>query len=166
MENKYPIYIISKGRYDNPLTARALDLCNIQYKIVVEPIEYTNYLRVIDKNKIIVTPENFSEKGQGSIPVRNFVWDHSIKNNHSSHWLLDDNIMKFMRLNNNKRIQCRSRLIFRIVEDFVDRYENIGIAGLNYQNFAHDRVKIPPFRINTVGGVVVCGFHSFFKTIP
>lgn len=147
--NKYPIYIISYSRYDNPLTARALDLIGIDYKIVVEPKQYNNYKKVIDSKKIIVTPIDFSELGKGSIPVRNFVWEHSILNGHKRHWILDDNIMKFMRLNNNKRIQCRSKFIFKIIEDFVDRYENIGLAGMNYQNFAHDRVKMPPYKLNT-----------------
>lgn len=147
--NKYPIYIISYSRYDNPLTARALDLIGIDYKIVVEPKQYLEYSKVIDKKKIIELPNNFSEFGKGSIPVRNWVWEHSIKEGHKKHWILDDNIMKFMRLNNNKRIQCRSKYIFKILEDFVDRYENIGLAGMNYQNFAHDRVKMPPYKLNT-----------------
>lgn len=145
--NKYPIYIISKGRYENPLTARALDLNGIDFKIVVEPQEYELYAKVIDENKIIVTP--FSNLGKGSIPVRNFVWEHSIKEGYKKHWILDDNIMKFMRLHNNKRIQCRSNMIFKILEDFIDRYDNIGLAGMNYQNFAHDRVEIPPYKLNT-----------------
>lgn len=145
--NKYPIYIISKGRHENPLTARALDLNGIDFKIVVEPQEYELYAKVIDENKIIVTP--FSNLGKGSIPARNFVWEHSIKEGHNKHWILDDNIMKFMRLHNNKRIQCRSSQIFKILEDFIDRYDNIGLAGMNYQNFAHDRVEMPPYKLNT-----------------
>jgi hypothetical protein len=34
------------------------------------------------------------------------------------------------------------------VEDFVDRYENIAIAGLAYCMFAPDREKIPAFYLN------------------
>lgn len=147
--SKYPIYIISKGRYNNPLTTRAMDICGIDYRIVVEPKEYEKYLEVIDKQKIIILPDNFSELGQGSIPVRNWVWEHSIISGYKKHWILDDNIFKFMRLNNNKRIQCRSSQIFRILEDFTDRYSNIGLSGFNYQNFAHDRVEMPPYKINT-----------------
>lgn len=147
--SKYPIYIISKGRYNNPLTARAMDVCGISYKIVVEPNEYEEYTRVIDSSKIIVLPNNFSELGKGSIPVRNWVWEQSMSLGYTKHWVVDDNIMKFMRLNNNKRIQCRSSQIFRILEDFTDRYKNVGLSGFNYQNFAHDRVEMPPYKINT-----------------
>jgi hypothetical protein len=145
--NKYPIYIISKGRWESRLTARALDKINVPYHIVVEPQEFDNYAKYIDPSKILVLP--FSNLGLGGIPARNWVWEHSISIGAKRHWILDDNIMKFMRLNNNKRIQCRSKYIFKILEDFVDRYENIGLAGMNYQNFAHDRVKKPPYKLNT-----------------
>ena len=129
MMNKYPIYIISKGRWENPLTVRALNLCGINWKIVIEPQEYDFYVK--------------------KIPARNFVWEHSISIGAKKHWILDDNIFKFMRLNRNQRIQCRSKYIFKICEDFVDRYKNIALSGMNYQNFAHDRVEMPPYKLNT-----------------
>ena len=40
MNPKYPVYIISKGRWDNGLTARTLERMNVPFKIVVEPQEY------------------------------------------------------------------------------------------------------------------------------
>ena len=49
--SKYPIYIISKGRFDTPLTARAMDICGINYMIVVEPSEYDLYCKKIDIKK-------------------------------------------------------------------------------------------------------------------
>ena len=126
-----------------------MELCGIDYRVVIEPKEYDSYLQTVNRDKIIVLPDNLSELGLGSIPVRNYVWEDSIKNGFERHWILDDNIFKFMRLNNNKRIPCRSSMIFRILEDFVDRYENIALSGFNYQNFVHDRVKMPPFKLNT-----------------
>jgi hypothetical protein len=35
------------------------------------------------------------------------------------------------------------------MEEFVDRYENIAIAGPNYMGFAVARYKLPPFILNT-----------------
>lgn len=147
--SKYPIYIISKSRYENPLTVRAMDNCGIDYKIVVEPSEYDFYKKNICESRIIVLPSDFSKLNLGSTPVRNWVWEHSISLGFDKHWVVDDNIFKFMRLNNNKRIQCKSNKFFRILEDFTDRYENVGLSGFNYQNFAHDRVEMQPFKINT-----------------
>jgi len=147
--SKYPIYIISKGRAKNPLTAKAMNVNGIDYRIVVEPKEVTEYEKVIDKSKILVLPSNFSEMGKGSIPVRNWVWEHSLSLGYSKHWVVDDNIMKFVRLNNNKRIQCRSSQFFRILEDFTDRYKNVGLSGFNYASLANERKVKSPYRTNT-----------------
>ena len=43
IKHKYPIYIISKGRPNNCYTADYLEKCNIDFKIVVEPSEYSDY---------------------------------------------------------------------------------------------------------------------------
>ena len=150
MNPKYPIYIISKGRWESRLTSKALEKKNISYRIVVEPSEYDLYASVIDKNKIIVLPEDFSKLKQGSIPVRNWVWEHSIKEGWEKHWLLDDNIVNFYRLNLNRRIPVNSGTIFKCAEDFTDRYTNVAFSGLNNIAFAPDRSeRIPPFLLNT-----------------
>jgi len=146
-ENKYPIYIISKGRWESRLTSKALEAMNIPYKIAVEPQEYDEYAAVIDPSKILVTP--FSNLGLGSIPVRNFVWEHSMSEGHEWHWILDDNIRDFYRLHDNVKIRIGDGVCFRIVEDFADRYENIVIAGMNYQFFAPQSQRVPPYYLNT-----------------
>ena len=69
-KSKYPIYIISKGRWERRQTAKTLDNMNVDYKIVVEPKEYDEYANVIDESLILKAPENFSELGNGSIPIR------------------------------------------------------------------------------------------------
>lgn len=149
MRNKYPIYIISKGRWDSRLTAKALDEMKQPYRIVVEPKEYDNYAAVIDSSKIIVLPENFSEQGQGGIPARNFVWEHSISEGHKRHWILDDNIEQFNRLNRNLQVKVTTGAIFKASEDFVDRYENIALAGFQYDYFAKAKTILPAFYLNT-----------------
>jgi len=37
MNPKYPVYIISKGRADTRLTAKALENLGVPYSIVIEP---------------------------------------------------------------------------------------------------------------------------------
>jgi hypothetical protein len=148
MNPKYPIYIISKGRWESRLTARSLDKINVPYHIVVEPQEYDNYAQYIDPSKILVLP--FSNLGLGGIPARNWVWEHSISIGAKRHWIMDDNIRAFYRLNRNKKNYVGSGTMFRCAEDFVDRYENVGIAGLNYSTFAQERnERLPPFYFNT-----------------
>ncbi len=159
MNPKYPIYIISKGRWENPLTAKALEKINVPYHIVVEKSEYENYAKVIDPKKIIVLPEDFRENPKyaikdefgyigGGIPARNFVWEHSISKGYERHWIMDDNIKAFRKLHNGKRLYVGDGAIFRLAEEFTDRYENVLMSGLNYTFFVVDKNK-KPITINT-----------------
>jgi len=149
MNNKYPIYIISKGRWDSRLTSKALEEMKQFYRIVVEPKEYDLYAEHISEKKIICLPNNFSELGQGGIPARNFVWEHSIKEGHERHWILDDNIEQFNRLNRNLQVKVLTGSIFKAAEDFVDRYENVALAGFQYDYFAKAKTILPAFYLNT-----------------
>jgi len=119
----------------------------IDYRIVIEPQEFDEYSKVISKDKILILP--FSNLGQGSIPARNWVWQHSILEGHKRHWILDDNIRHFYRRLQNTTVVCKSPACFSSIEDFVDRYTNVGIAGMQYKMFAPNRAKKPPFTLNT-----------------
>lgn len=149
MKPRYTIYIISKGRWESRLTVKSLEQMNVPYTIVVEPQEFDRYAAVIDEKKILVTP--FSNLGQGSIPVRNFVWEDALNKygKDSRHWILDDNIDGFGRLNYNLKLRVRTGSTFRAIEDWVDRYENIGIAGMEYDYFITRKSVFPPLRLNT-----------------
>ncbi len=48
---------------------------------------------------------------------------------------MDDNINGFYRLNHNLKIQVSDGTIFQCMEDFVNRYNNISMAGPNYFMF-------------------------------
>lgn len=147
MNPKYPIYIISKGRSASCLTARELTIMGVPFFLVVEPQEYDKYRINYPHCNIIKTP--FSNLNNGSIPVRNFVWQHSIELGYEKHWVLDDNIEGFHRLNRNEKYKVRSGTIFKICEDFTDRYSNIGLSGMNYYSFCKKTDKVPPFYLNT-----------------
>ena len=47
-ELRAPIYIVSKGRWQRPLTARALERMNVSYKMIVEASQYEEYAKVIE----------------------------------------------------------------------------------------------------------------------
>lgn len=148
---KYPIYIISKGRWESRLTSKALEKMNVAYRIVIEPQEYEQYAAVIDSKKILVLP--FSNLGQGSIPARNWVWEHSICEGHERHWILDDNILDFTRMRDNKRPVVKDGSTFCEAEEYTDRYENVALSGMNYRAFAKqgttDKCWNRPFSLNT-----------------
>ena len=143
----YPVYIISKGRWETRLTSKALEAISVPYRIVVEPQEFDSYASVIDPAKILTLP--FSNLGQGSIPARNWVWEHSISEGATRHWILDDNIKAFFRLNDNLKTPVGTGAVFAACEEFVDRYTNVAIAGMNYFMFASRKSLVPPITPNT-----------------
>lgn len=148
MNPRYPIYIPSKGRHDSRLTMKVLDSMRVPYSVVIEPQEFELYANVIDPAKLLVLP--FSDLGQGSIPARNWIWDHAKASGAKRHWIIDDNIIRFYRLNRNRRIPVDSGTIFRCAEDFTDRFENVALSGFNNIAFAPDRSPtIAPFQLNT-----------------
>lgn len=147
MNPEYPVYIISKGRWESRLTVKTLEDLKVPYHVVIEPQEYEQYAAVIDPSNIYVLP--FSNLGQGSIPARNWVWEHSISIGVKRHWILDDNIMHFYRLNNNSKIRIASGTAFRVAEIFTDRYENVAISGFNYRFFPAQGMKVAPYYLNS-----------------
>lgn len=148
MNPRYPVYIISKGRAGPRLTAKALTRINVPFRIVIEPQEYDDYAAVIDPAQILVLP--FSNLGQGSIPARNWVWEHSIAEGHDRHWIMDDNISNFFRYNNNLKIPVADGTIFKVAEDFTDRFANVPMSGFQYEMFVIRRRDYwPPFIPNT-----------------
>ena len=147
MNPVYPLYIVSKGRWESRLTSKSLEEMGVPYYIVVEPQEYDNYAAVIDPKKILAMPEG--NLGLGSIPARNFAWEHAASMGARWHWDLDDNIRGFCRLYHNERIPVLTGAIFKAAEDFTERYENIGISGFTHRfSGGGSRRKKPPIKLN------------------
>jgi hypothetical protein len=134
-KTKYPIFILSKGRWEQRYTADTLEKMNVDYRIVIEPQEVDNYAKYIDRTKILVLPDEYLNKNQGGIPARNFIWDYSVKKGFKKHWIIDDNIDGFYRWNNNVQKRVDNGVFFRIMEDFSDRYSNLGLTSCQYHSF-------------------------------
>lgn len=160
----HPLYIVSKGRWERKarLTSRALEEMGLRYHIVVEAQEEDRYRAVVNPDLCTVlvldpayqrqyeTCDDLGDsKGKGPGPARNFVWDHAIANGAAWHWVMDDNIVRFYRLNRNSKIQVLSGAAFRAMEEFCERYTNVAMAGPAYEHFALRKAKHPPFVLNT-----------------
>lgn len=145
MTPRYPIYVPSKGRADACLTGRMFVKDGVSFKLVVEPTERDLYAREFGDERLLVLP--FSDLGQGSIPARNWIKDHAASSGATRYWCVDDNIKWVCRFyRRGTKIQCPAGPAFAAVEDFVDRYENVAIAGLNYKFFAPRGT--PPYFLN------------------
>ena len=167
---KYPLYIPTKGRADSRFTSKALDFMKVPHYLVIEEQEHDTYASEIKKweaetglnslASLLVLDLKYKEdyellddlgltRSTGPGPARNFAWDHSIKNGFAWHWVMDDNIRNFLRLNNNLKIKVGDGTCFRVMEDFCERYTNVTMAGPNYRSFASQNAAMPPYVKNT-----------------
>jgi hypothetical protein len=92
----------------------------------------------------------FSNLGLGSIPARNYAWDHAVAAGADHHWILDDNIRAYGRRfeGDHIRYQINAAEVFVGVETFCARYENIGLAGCEYHMFSPPGAHRTPVSLN------------------
>tara|TARA_R110000803_G_scaffold149246_1_gene214669 strand:- start:690 stop:2180 length:1491 start_codon:yes stop_codon:yes gene_type:complete len=148
LQPKYPIYIISKGRWEKTrrLTINWLIKCNIDFKVIVEPDEYDNYVKEISSmgmwvGCVVKLPDEYANQGQGSIPARNFAMYHSQK--YDRCWILDDNINGYMWNNHSQRVPVESGNVFSFIEEYTDKFTNVLISGHEYTSNVNYDMKIP-----------------------
>jgi hypothetical protein len=146
---KYPIYVPTKGRFESRLTVKALEKIKVPYYLVIEPQEEAKYTEVIRWGKILLLPWSKPDSQTELVKARNWIKAHSVKNGDKRHWQIDDNIRDFYRLHKNLKFRVTSGTVFRVAEDFVDRYENVAIAGFNYELLCPRNESCPPFYLNT-----------------
>ncbi len=146
--SRYPVCIPSKGRADCQTTGKILDRLGVTHFFCVEETEYELYCRCVGEKKVVKMP--FHDIGQGSVPARNFIWEWAKEREYKRHWVVDDNIASFYRCHNNRRLQVYGGGFFSAMEDFIDRYENIALAGPHDIAFVGDRSPtLTPFLANS-----------------
>lgn len=162
MNPRFPVYIPSKGRYqfERRLTTRALQAMGVPFKIVVEQAELQAYADAVGRENVLVLDPAYQErydtcdtlgstKTRGSGPARNFIWDHAVASGADWHWIMDDNIRYFLRLNNNTKTLFADGTPLFAMEDFTLRFKNVAMAGPQYDFFAARKSGYPPFVLNT-----------------
>lgn len=161
---QFPLYIPSKGRAEYMITSKALTKMGVKHYVIVEPQQVESYEKAIKEMSLMaeVLPLDMSYKSKyelcdnfglikstGPGPARNFAWDHSISNGFAWHWVMDDNIVEFYRLNRNLKMRVFTGSFWEAMENFCLRYSNLAMAGPNYEMFAPRKQKMPPFVCNT-----------------
>jgi len=132
----------------------------VPYNIIVEEQEVDVYRKVIRGGTILVLDKAYQRdydtfddlgdsKSKGPGAARNFAWDHAVSVGAPWHWVMDDNINGFFRLHQNLKTPVADGTVFRCMEDFCLRYENVAMAGPNYFMFAPRKTQQPPFTTNT-----------------
>lgn len=147
---RYPVYVPSKGRAGRSLTTEYLATSDVGYRMVVEPQEADAYRDTHGADRVLVLP--FRDRGVAA--SRSWIKDHARDEGHARHWQMDDDIKMLRVWRSGKRPRIEADPALATIEDFVDRYENIAIAGLQHTAFGFD-VKTP-FSLNQqVYGVVL-----------
>lgn len=152
--NRYPVFIPSKGRWKaaQAKTVRTLAADGVQFTLVVEPHEVDQYDKLLSgygvpPERVVALP--FRDLGRGSIPARNWIAEAAERCGFERYWQLDDNIEHFARVHGTRRIRCDAGVALAVCEDFVDRYENVGVAGLAYYHDVRPMTRPEvPFRLN------------------
>lgn len=161
IKNRYPVYIVSKGRAKNGITTKALARMRVDHYIVIEQSEYADYFKSANEYAtLLILPSIYLEdydacddigdlKSKGPGAARNFCIDHSKGWGFKRHWVMDDNLDAFHYLNKNEKYEVECASTLAASEDFVDRYSNVPVAGMNYYSFCKKTDKVPPLVLNT-----------------
>lgn len=160
MNPDFPIYIVSKGRWQTRHTSKALDAMGVPYRMIIEDAEHDAYAAEVGADRCLVLPQRYlneydtcddlgDTKSKGPGAARNFAWQHSIDEGFARHWVMDDNIASFNRLNRNLMRKVTSGTILKVMEDFSQRYANVILSGPAYDFFVKAKEPHPPFVANT-----------------
>lgn len=111
MKNRYPIFIPTKGRADNPVTINMFKRQGVDFKIVIESQDYEAYSKIVNSDQILVVPH----QNEGLTVTRNWIWDYAEKMGYYKFWTFDDNIGRVYRWNNNRRLQVDNGIYLRVI---------------------------------------------------
>jgi hypothetical protein len=138
---KYPICVLSfKRANDCGRSHRTLTELKLHHKLFVEPSQEQDYLNWFDDSycELVVCPEDFSKQTMGSTPVRNFILDWGLEQGIDRVWMLDDNIKGYNRLYQGVKCKIVSSVIFTHIEDYIQRYDNVGAVSHNYNPLVNE----------------------------
>jgi hypothetical protein len=145
MNPRWPIFIPTKGRHESRHTIKMFDALDVPYTIFVEAHERDLYAQHVAPERIHVLPH----RDRGLTATRNYIWDYATQRGTPWFWTFDDNISGLFRFNYNLKTPCGDATIMAVIEDFVERYENVAIAGMNYFMFVIRKEQRPPYTLNT-----------------
>lgn len=161
MSLMFPVYVISKGRWETPYTARALDAMGVPFQMIVEEREHGAYAEVVGEDRLLILPrahldhydvviDRDGDTGLGPGPARNFAMQHSLSSGHTAHWVLDDNIKGFQYMDRQAKVPAGDGAFFAIMEGFFGQWENLGACCPRHGVFSIPGQAGKPMSLNLV----------------
>lgn len=151
----FNIYIPSKSRSDC-ITGKKLKEHKINFKIVIEPQDYDEYVKKWDNLLIL------DKNDKGISYVRQSIINYAKSLNQKYIWMIDDDITEFwFRNNNNECIKANISFLKEIEELFFNHPEKnlIGQIGLYHSVWACKKNCNIPFNSENVGIVQIVGYN-------
>lgn len=137
MTNKYHVYVPSKGRASNCITAKLLEADGLAFTILVEPQDYKEYAKHFSADNLFKMKSN----DRGIAYARNQALALSIKRGQKCHWQMDDDIRKFMERVDGKNVKVTAAKSVKDVEQVFKSYKNLGMIAHRYTSFAFAQTK-------------------------
>lgn len=139
---------------------KALIRTGTPFRIIVEAQQADDYAAAFGADRLLVLDPQYQRdydacvdlepgESRGSGPARNFAWDHAISEGHAWHWVIDDNIYYFLRLQQNQRLRVADGSCFWLMEEWASRWKNLAMCGPHYKMFRPSRSKWPAIRMNS-----------------
>lgn len=151
MKIKYHVYIPSRGRADNCLTAMRMQESNIPFTIMVEPAQYADYAEFYPKENLHKLPRN----DRGLSYARNQIKKLSTKKGEVCHWQMDDDIRKFMMRRDNKNVKITARESLEHAEAVFRSYTDLSMLSHRYTAFAFAQKEEFSFNQNACSCILV-----------
>ena len=132
---KFPIAIVSYSRCNQyGRTHKTLTDMKVKHYLFVEPDQHEEYFKWYNPEycTLIMGSENYHTHQMGSTPMRNYILDYFKEKGFSKCWLLDDNIKRYVKLQHGTKNAIVSSVVFTHIENYVEQYNNVGIASHNF----------------------------------
>jgi hypothetical protein len=136
-DQKFTVYIPSKGRPTTGCTYLQCKEFNIPYKVVVEPQDFDSYAEELGPENLLRMPLN----DQGIQYARSFIKQHSTVLGEQYHWQMDDDMKYFTTRKDNKNVRTDMLSVMSIVEFVTLQFLNVGIAGITSNAFAFSKPR-------------------------
>ncbi len=152
----YPVYVISRKRWNSATTMRLLDQARINYMLVVPKKELEQYHDRFPSADIIALPD--SETGAGA--ARSYIQEICKEQGYPYVWILDDDIDAVEKIPSGSTVMkevSTLRSLFSTLESWIEDYSNVALLGVNLNGEFNEKA----FQVNgSVRGLMLVNLQT------
>lgn len=146
-----PIYVPSKGRAGTSNTIKHLLAEGIPFTVFLEPQDVENYREAYGTEGYAIAI--LEKNDMGLVYSRNAILDYAQWRGDQWIWMLDDDINMMGTVIEGKVVKRPWHIIMMQAQEVQDRFSNLALMGLEYQQFAWSQKK--PYTFNSYADTAV-----------